>query len=92
MNLARVLGAYLKSCMVTVKWHMLYHVADEIVTNSGLYLCGAGQDEYSITIFNKSYFKTSKQRTYDMEESIAIVERRIGDGTTNLLLKGTKIN
>lgn len=50
-----VFSAYQKSEIGTVKWHMLYYVADDIIRNRGLQLCNAGLYQYSHTIFKKSY-------------------------------------
>lgn len=42
LNGVRVLEAYQKSGMGTVKWHMLDHASDEKLRNGGLILCDAG--------------------------------------------------
>lgn len=61
-NRVDVFSAYQKSEMGTVKWHLLDHVANDIIKNGGLHLCKAGLYEYSHTIFKKSYERTLKQR------------------------------
>lgn len=71
------MGANQKSYMATVKRHMLYDVADNIVMNGGLYLCDAGPQEYSHTLFKQSYSKTLKRITSAMDEYTSIVDRKL---------------
>lgn len=78
---------YQKLGMGDVKWHMLDHVADNIFRNGGLYLCDAGTWKYYRTIFKQMYAKTSKQTTYAMDDSNAIVDRRLDKETDNSLCK-----
>lgn len=76
--------------MGTVKWHMLNHVAEDIVRNGGLYLCDPGLYDYTHTTFNQPYAKTSKKRMYAMGEFISIVRRRISENTADSPLKRPK--
>ena len=89
-NGVRVFGSYQKSGMGTVKWHLLEHVADDIVRNGGLQLCDAGMYEYSHIIFKQSYARTSKRRNSAMDESIAIVGRRVRDDSGSSSRKRAK--
>ena len=64
--------------MGTVKWHMLDHVADDIVRNGGLYLCDAGLYEYSHILFKQAYRQTSKRRHSAMDDAVS----RLGQSLT----------
>lgn len=49
------MGAYDKSGMEKVKWHMLDHVSEDTVSNGGLYMCDAGLTDIRIqSLINRS--------------------------------------
>lgn len=70
--------------MERVKCNLLDHIDYDIVRNGGLFLCDAGLYEYSHIIFKQSHARTSKRRSYAMDDSIGMVGRKIReDVSTN---------
>lgn len=72
-------GAYHKSGMGTVKWHMLSHVSEQIVRNSCSFLGVSGLYKYSHIISKQEHQKTSKRISKAMDYSLALVERGMCD-------------
>lgn len=78
--------------MGTVKWHLLDHVADDIVRNGGSFLCDGGIYEHSHTISNHSRAKKSIRRSTEMDDSIEMVRRRISEDVHTTKWKWKKNN
>lgn len=50
-----VFSTYHNLEMGTMNWDMLDHLAEDIVRNGAIYLCGAGLYVYSHTLLKQSY-------------------------------------
>lgn len=68
-----MLNAIQKLELGSNKWHMLDHVAEDIVQNGGPFLCDEGLYGYSNKLIKQYYEITYKRWQRAMDESIEVM-------------------